>query len=45
MVRIGLLLVHHYRLLSVAAILDVFETVNQLAGSAQENLPFEICFY
>lgn len=45
MVKIGLLLVHHYRLLSVAAILDVFETVNQLAVSAQENLPFEICFY
>lgn len=45
MIKIGLLLVHHYRLLSVAAILDVFETVNRLAGAGTQGPPFEIRLY
>lgn len=42
MIKIAVLLVNHYRLLSVAAILDVFETVNRLALAAEKELPFEI---
>lgn len=38
----GLLLPHDYKLFSVAAILDVFETVNQIHTSTKKEPPFRI---
>lgn len=40
--KIGILLTKNYKLLSLAAILDVFETVNKFYEEAQQNLPFQI---
>jgi len=42
MINLGLLLTNQYRLLSVAAILDVFETVNQLYLDQNQEAPFQI---
>lgn len=43
MIQVGLLITHQYRLLSVAAILDVFETVNKFALADGLEIPFRIC--
>lgn len=40
MVRLGILLTRKYRLLSVAAILDVFETVNKFHTAEGQDAPF-----
>ncbi len=42
MVQIGLLLPNQYRLLSIAAILDVFETVNKFYTKTDQAAPFNI---
>ncbi|SEB09539.1 GlxA family transcriptional regulator [Pedobacter hartonius] len=42
MINLGLLLTNHYRLLSVAAILDVFETVNGIYFDEGQDAPFDI---
>ncbi|MBB6269784.1 transcriptional regulator GlxA family with amidase domain [Pedobacter cryoconitis] len=42
MIKLGLLLTNQYRLLSVAAILDVFETVNKLYTQDGHPAPFQI---
>jgi len=42
MIKLGLLLTNQYRLLSVAAILDVFETVNNFYGKDGLPPPFQI---
>ncbi len=42
MIQVGLLITHQYRLLSVAAILDVFETVNKFALADGKEVPFQI---
>jgi len=42
MKKIGLLLPFHYKLLSVAAILDVLETTNRVCEERGEERPFEI---
>ncbi|RYG25092.1 MAG: helix-turn-helix domain-containing protein, partial [Chitinophagaceae bacterium] len=44
MVKLGILLTQHHRLLSVAAVLDVFETVNKVYNDNSEDNPFEISF-
>lgn len=43
MKKIAILLSKNYKLLSVAAILDVFETVNKLHSSSNLDVPFDIC--
>lgn len=45
MIKLGLLLSNHYRLLSVAAILDVFETVNKFYAADGESEPFSISLF
>jgi len=45
MIKLGLLLTNRYRLLSVAAILDVFETVNKLYDSEGLSVPFAISLF
>jgi transcriptional regulator GlxA family with amidase domain len=42
MVKLGILITKQYRLLSVAALLDVFETVNKFYAEAQQPAFFEI---
>jgi len=42
MIETGLLITKQHRLLSIAAILDVFETVNKLYTSAGQTTPFNI---
>ncbi|WP_199117474.1 GlxA family transcriptional regulator [Pedobacter sp. ASV28] len=42
MKRIGLLLSKDYKLLSVAAVLEVFETVNKFSVADQKDIPFDI---
>jgi len=42
MIKLGLLLTNQYRLLSVAAILDVFETVNTFYSKDSLPVPFQI---
>jgi len=42
MIKLGIILTRQYRLLSVAAILDVFETVNSLYRKRNESSPFSI---
>lgn len=42
MIKLGLLLTNQYRLLSVAAILDVFETVNKFYLKDDQLAPFQI---
>ena len=42
MIQIGILLTKQFKLLSVAAILDVFETVNKLYSNAENPVPFGI---
>jgi transcriptional regulator GlxA family with amidase domain len=42
MIKLGLLLTNQYRLLSVAAILDVFETVNSFYTKEGLTAPFQI---
>lgn len=42
MKRIGLLLSKDYKLLSVAAVLEVFETVNKFSAADQKDIPFDI---
>ena len=45
MVQLGLLLPNKYRLLSVAAILDVFETVNRIYKPTDEGPFFRITVF
>ena len=45
MINLGLLLTNQYRLLSVAAILDVFETVNSLYFDEGQDAPFHITLF
>lgn len=42
MIKLGIILTKQYRLLSVAAILDVFESVNNLYRKKNEDSPFSI---
>ncbi|GAB2980435.1 helix-turn-helix domain-containing protein [Mucilaginibacter puniceus] len=42
MIKVGLLLPKHYRLLSIAAILDVFDTVNKFYRKAVQPEPFNL---
>ena len=42
MIKLGILLTNRYRLLSVAAILDVFEMVNKFYTDKGDPAPFEI---
>lgn len=42
MLQIGLLLIRHYKLLSLAAITDVFETVNKIYHKKGQDAPFRI---
>ncbi|PSL44761.1 transcriptional regulator GlxA family with amidase domain [Chitinophaga niastensis] len=42
MLQIGILLPRQYKLLSLAAILDVFETVNKIYNQKDQLAPFEI---
>jgi transcriptional regulator GlxA family with amidase domain len=42
MKRLGLIIPYDYKLLSIAAILDVFETVNKLYAENQREIPFKI---
>lgn len=42
MIQVGILITRQYRLLSVAAILDVFETVNSFYKQSAEPLPYQI---
>jgi transcriptional regulator GlxA family with amidase domain len=42
MKKLGLIIPYNYRLLSIAAILDVFETVNRLCAENKREIPFEI---
>jgi len=42
MKNLGLILPYDYKLLSIAAILDVFETANKLFAENNRELPFEI---
>jgi transcriptional regulator GlxA family with amidase domain len=45
MINLGLLLTNRYRLLSVAAILDVFETVNGIYFDEGQDAPFQITLF
>lgn len=45
MINLGLLLTNQYRLLSVAAILDVFETVNGIYFEEGRDAPFQISLF
>ncbi len=42
MKKIGLLLSRDYKLLSVAAVLEVFETVNKFSAASEQAVPFDI---
>lgn len=42
MKKIGVLLSKDYKLLSVAAVLEVFETVNKFSAASEQAVPFEI---
>lgn len=42
MKQLALLIPHDYKLLSIAAILDVFETVNRIYAEQQKRVPFGI---
>ena len=42
MLQIGLLLIRHYKLLSLAAITDVFDTVNKIYHKNSQDTPFRI---
>lgn len=42
MIQVGVLITRQYRLLSVAAILDVFETVNKFYAQSDEQQPYNI---
>jgi transcriptional regulator GlxA family with amidase domain len=42
MKKIGIIIPQQYRLLSVAAILDIFQTVNQFSRKGNEEQPFDI---
>jgi len=42
MINMGLILPHDYKLLSIAAILDVFETVNRISVEENREIPFNI---
>ena len=45
MISVGILLPHNYRLLSIAAILDVLEAANKIYKTNGEALPFNISLY
>ncbi|HLA54293.1 MAG TPA: hypothetical protein VK618_13350, partial [Flavitalea sp.] len=45
MVSLGLLLTRNHRLLSIAAMLDMFETVNRFYVSAEQEPKFEISLF
>jgi hypothetical protein len=42
MIQLGILLTKNYKLLSVAAILDVFETVNKFYLADGNSAPFQV---
>ena len=42
MKQVGLLIPHQYKLLSIAAILDVFESVNKFCREHDQSVPFSI---
>lgn len=42
MIQLGILLTHKYRLLSLAAIIDIFETVNSFSRQEGKEEPFQI---
>ncbi len=42
MISVGILLPHDYRLLSIAAILDVLEAANKIYKSGDKEIPFKI---
>lgn len=42
MKQLGILIIHQYKLLSIAAILDVFETVNKFYAESGLPVPYEI---
>lgn len=42
MIQVGILITQHYKLLSVAAILDVFETANKIKSDAGLPAPFTL---
>lgn len=42
MIRLGLIIPYDYKLLSIAAILDVFETVNRIYAENNKNKAFDI---
>ncbi len=42
MKNLGLIIPYDYKLLSIAAILDVFETVNQIYAADKHEMPFKI---
>ncbi|HEY1054059.1 MAG TPA: hypothetical protein VGE24_02960, partial [Emticicia sp.] len=45
MISVGILLPHDYRLLSIAAILDVLEAANKIYKTNSETAPFTIGLY
>jgi transcriptional regulator GlxA family with amidase domain len=45
MIQTGILIVRQYKLLSVAAILDVLETVNRFYRESGQPVPFNISFF
>ncbi len=45
MTSVGILLPHDYRLLSIAAILDVLEAANKIYNASGETTPFKISLY
>ena len=45
MKKIGIIIPYDYKLLSIAAILDVFESVNKICTDRKESPPFEITMY
>jgi transcriptional regulator GlxA family with amidase domain len=45
MISVGILLPHDYRLLSVAAILDVLEAANKIYKSNDKVIPFDVSLY
>jgi len=45
MKNLGLIIPYDYKLLSIAAILDVFETVNRIYSENKKGIPFDITFF
>lgn len=45
MIEVGILITHQYKLLSIAAILDVFETVNKIYKESGQPAPFNLSLF